>query len=162
MTSSTCRAGLETRHGRHLASPALVRDLRPGDLCLDRLYQRRCDINDDHADASSLVRSVCLPGPVLRPWGPRPVVPPDRSVGTRRPSSSGVVLAGSGLALGVHRAWRPAEHTAHLRLTAPGHALREIAQGARPVPDPANRGVARHLAPDRRPVARPQAGDPRE
>jgi hypothetical protein len=77
------------------------------------------------------------------PWGPHLVLPPDRSVGTRRPSSTGVVLAGPDLALGVHAAWRPAEHAAHLRLAAPGHALGEIAQGTRLVPDPADLGVAR-------------------
>jgi hypothetical protein len=57
---------------------------------------RRRDHNDDHPDAPSLVRSVCLLGPVPHPWGPRPVVPPDRSVGTRRPSRSGGALAGHG------------------------------------------------------------------
>jgi hypothetical protein len=48
----------------------------------------------------ALVRSVCLPCPVLPRGDPCPAVPPGRSVGTRRPSSSGVALAGHGGARG--------------------------------------------------------------
>jgi hypothetical protein len=43
----------------------------------------------------ALVRSVCLPGPVLPPDAPGAVVPTDRSVGTRRSSSTAVVLSGA-------------------------------------------------------------------